>query len=277
MLRINKNWVVIAITLILSYLFLNFSNKFYFTENNSHGSSLSNKRMVFIDSELSEKSYFKENGIVVHEISNFDQLLDKITKESNVTVIDIFIHSDKQKIIIGQDIITIDNIERYQPKLNKFGQYLPADAHINLLGCDIAKTLEGKALIDLFAKYTGVTVAASDDKTGLTELGGDWDLEYVTHMSVLKLSQVPLFYQSYPAILSHDASYIHPTKIDPSTTDTDGDGVMDDVDVDDDNDGILDTIERDAFCVVAGTNYIVSCLFFTCRYRKCSGYTLWST
>ncbi|WP_058119740.1 GEVED domain-containing protein [Photobacterium kishitanii] len=256
MLRINKNWVVIAITLILSYLFLNFSNKFYFTENNSHGSSLSNKRMVFIDSELSEKSYFKENGIVVHEISNFDQLLDKITKESNVTVIDIFIHSDKQKIIIGQDIITIDNIERYQPKLNKFGQYLPADAHINLLGCDIAKTLEGKALIDLFAKYTGVTVAASDDKTGLTELGGDWDLEYVTHMSVLKLSQVPLFYQSYPAILSHDASYIHPTKIDPSTTDTDGDGVMDEVDVDDDNDGILDTIERDAFCVAAGTNYI---------------------
>ncbi|OBU33236.1 GEVED domain-containing protein [Photobacterium kishitanii] len=38
-------------------------------------------------------------------------------------------------------------------------------------------------------------------------------------------------------------TYEHPSIVDPSTTDTDNDGVMDDIDVDDDNDGILDVDE----------------------------------
>ncbi|XPP92879.1 GEVED domain-containing protein [Photobacterium leiognathi subsp. mandapamensis] len=40
-------------------------------------------------------------------------------------------------------------------------------------------------------------------------------------------------------------TYTHPSIINPSTTDTDNDGVMDDIDVDDDNDGILDVDEMD--------------------------------
>ncbi|MZG58649.1 hypothetical protein E5A76_19660, partial [Photobacterium sp. CAIM 1937] len=40
--------------------------------------------------------------------------------------------------------------------------------------------------------------------------------------------------------------YTHPSISNPSTTDTDNDGVMDDIDVDDDNDGILDVDEIDS-------------------------------
>ncbi len=43
-------------------------------------------------------------------------------------------------------------------------------------------------------------------------------------------------------------TYEHPSIVDPSTTDTDNDGVMDDIDVDDDNDGILDVDEGVASC-----------------------------
>ncbi|MGD6734827.1 beta strand repeat-containing protein [Photobacterium leiognathi subsp. mandapamensis] len=38
-------------------------------------------------------------------------------------------------------------------------------------------------------------------------------------------------------------TYTHPSIVNPATTDTDNDGVMDDIDVDDDNDGILDCDE----------------------------------
>ncbi|PTB30926.1 GEVED domain-containing protein, partial [Photobacterium phosphoreum] len=38
-------------------------------------------------------------------------------------------------------------------------------------------------------------------------------------------------------------TYEHPSIVSPSTTDTDNDGVMDDIDIDDDNDGILDVDE----------------------------------
>ncbi len=49
--------------------------------------------------------------------------------------------------------------------------------------------------------------------------------------------------------------YTHPSIVNPSTTDTDNDGVMDDIDVDDDNDGILD-VDESVFCVAGGTNYM---------------------
>ncbi|WP_159458236.1 DUF4347 domain-containing protein, partial [Photobacterium andalusiense] len=216
------------------------------------------KRITVVDAHLFEQPYFKENAISILKIKNISQIIAKIESESEseIQILDIFAHSEAGKIIIGQDQITLNNIDQYKNTLTILGRHLANNAHINLLGCDIAQTDAGKLLVDKFAQYTGVSVAASNDKTGASELGGDWDLEYITHDNKTKLAQLPFTYQSYPAILSHDSEYVHPTKIDPSTTDTDGDGVMDDVDVDDDNDGILDAIERDAFCVAAGTDYI---------------------
>ena len=51
---------------------------------------------------------------------------------------------------------------------------------ILLYGCDLASGVEGVALVDQLAGIVGADVAASDDLTGATEKGGDWDLEYST-------------------------------------------------------------------------------------------------
>ena len=253
MRSINKKTRIIMVGL-LSACFL-FQLQQIIKHINVSGNS--DVRITVIDSKLSDKSYFKDNNIPINEISGVQQLLATIKNNNNdIEVVDLFAHSNAEKIIIGNDVITLDNIDNYQQTLHHIGQSLANNAHINLLGCDIAQTDKGKLLVDKFAQYTGVSVAASVDQTSMPALKGDWDLEYITHDNKTKLAQLPFIYQSYPAILSHDSAYVHPTKIDPSTTDTDGDGVMDDIDVDDDNDGILDAIERDAFCVVAGTNYI---------------------
>ncbi|WP_235011230.1 DUF4347 domain-containing protein, partial [Photobacterium aquimaris] len=124
-----------------------------------------------------------------------------------MNLIDIFSHSEAEKIIIGQDEITLNNIDNYKQQLNQLGQHLSEHAHINLLGCDIAQTDAGKLLVDKFAQYTGVSVAASNDKTGASELGGDWDLEYVSKVN--RFTYFPSdfsLYKEYPSVLGDIAN-----------------------------------------------------------------------
>ncbi|SMY18047.1 GEVED domain-containing protein [Photobacterium aquimaris] len=194
--------------------------------------------LTVIDSQLLNKSYFKDNNIPVEKISSVEQLITIIKDNHHVNLIDIFSHSEAEKIIIGQDEITLNNIDNYKQQLNQLGQYLSEHTHINLLGCDIAKTQAGKLLVDKFSQYIGVSVAASTDATGHKAKGGDWDLEYLTAAPInLDLAYLKHRYSSYPEVLYDPATY------DPATTDTDGDGHMDSVDIDDDNDGILDSEE----------------------------------
>ncbi|MCG3866309.1 GEVED domain-containing protein, partial [Photobacterium sp. Ph6] len=96
--------------------------------------------------------------------------------------------------------------------------------------------------VDKFSQYSGVTVAASTDATGHKDKGGDWDLEYLTAPIHYDLAYLQHRYRTYSDVLYDPATY------DPATTDTDNDGVMDDIDVDDDNDGILDVDEGVASC-----------------------------
>ena len=49
-----------------------------------------------------------------------------------------------------------------------------------IYGCNLAESADGAALVNSLSKITGADVAASDDLTGNSILGGDWDLEYKT-------------------------------------------------------------------------------------------------
>ncbi|MEM6801725.1 MAG: DUF4347 domain-containing protein, partial [Bacteroidota bacterium] len=46
--------------------------------------------------------------------------------------------------------------------------------HLNIYGCEFAKGVGGKMELDFLAKELGITIAASDDTTGID---GDWELE----------------------------------------------------------------------------------------------------
>ncbi|PTB30897.1 DUF4347 domain-containing protein, partial [Photobacterium phosphoreum] len=169
-----NNKMRFSIILAISVAFL-LSCIFMFTNDKTKVVSL-----TVIDSQLSNKSYFKDNNIPIEKISGVEQLITIIKNNHHVSVIDIFAHSEAEKIIIGQDEITLNNIDSYKQQLHQLGQYLSEHTHINLLGCDIAKTPAGKLLVDKFSQYIGVSVAASTDATGHYEKGGDWDLEYLT-------------------------------------------------------------------------------------------------
>ena len=55
---------------------------------------------------------------------------------------------------------------------------LTDDADLLFYGCNLAESSEGEAFISSISALTGADVAASDDSTGSSELGGDWSLEF---------------------------------------------------------------------------------------------------
>ena len=65
-------------------------------------------------------------------------------------------------------------------RIKQWGSALSNDADLLLYGCDVAKSDAGRALVDALSRLTGADVAASEDATGNTALGGDWNLEYYT-------------------------------------------------------------------------------------------------
>ncbi len=106
------------------------------------------------------------NYIKVSDFNSLNETLSQIKNRPNV--VDLFAHGHDEKIILGKDTIT----------LQQLGRLLGNTGHINVLGCDVAKSSRGKALIDKIADYTGLSVAASDDKTGSSTLGaiGRWSI-----------------------------------------------------------------------------------------------------
>ncbi|MCG3865781.1 MULTISPECIES: GEVED domain-containing protein [unclassified Photobacterium] len=187
---INKGIFLFAIVILLLSLFFMKQTSDY-------------KRITVVDAHSLDLSYFKENAISILKIKNIAQIVAKIESESEIQILDIFAHGEAGKIIIGQDQITLNNIDQYKNTLTILGRHLADDAHINLLGCDIAQTEAGKLLVDKFSQYTGVSVAASDDKTGSATLGGDWELEYVTQPLLFNNKYTIKTYANYSNILAN--------------------------------------------------------------------------
>ncbi|ABK42947.1 Cadherin [Magnetococcus marinus MC-1] len=59
----------------------------------------------------------------------------------------------------------------------EIGTMLNQDGHIDLLGCEVAGSVQGDMLVSLISDIAGRAVAASDDATGNAASGGDWVLE----------------------------------------------------------------------------------------------------
>ncbi|MEM7455134.1 MAG: DUF4347 domain-containing protein [Planctomycetota bacterium] len=149
----------------------------------------------------------------------------------------ILSHGDDGHIQLGTGTLHHGNIESYAGEIASWSTSISADADIMIYGCNLAETEFGHSLIESVAMLTGADVAASDDITGASELGGDWDLE----VNVGDVNYASLGAASWDGVL---------------LTDTDGDGVGDANDLDSDNDGISDADEHHELSEIAASEYL---------------------
>lgn len=96
---------------------------------------------------------------------------------SHLDAIHLLSHGNTGSLDLGEVTLTTDNLAQYSNLLAQIGAALTEEGDLLVYGCNVAEGAQGSAFVEQLAQYTGADVAASDDRTGNSVLGGDWVLE----------------------------------------------------------------------------------------------------
>ncbi|MGK7909826.1 MAG: DUF4347 domain-containing protein, partial [Synechococcus sp.] len=112
-----------------------------------------------------------ENSNGVEAVANY------LSGYQDLSSLHFVTHGEDGSIKLGNATLDINTLTSYSEDLSTWGQALAADGDILFYGCNIAAGQEGTAFLDDISTLTGADIAASDDLTGSSALGGDWVLE----------------------------------------------------------------------------------------------------
>ena len=79
---------------------------------------------------------------------------------------------------LGGTDLSAENLAQYEDQITAWSGGLTQEADILLYGCEVAHSEDGQWLVDQIGEWSGADIAASDDLTGHSDLGGDWTFEY---------------------------------------------------------------------------------------------------
>jgi len=90
----------------------------------------------------------------------------------------IVAHGSDAEIQLGGTTLNSDNLQEFQNELSSWMSGLALGSDILLYGCEVAQTEEGQWFVDQIGQWTGADIASSNDLTGHSDLGGDWEFEH---------------------------------------------------------------------------------------------------
>ena len=146
------------------------------------------KSLVFIDTRIDNyQSLAAEinEGTEIYFLDANQDGIEQITAQlekhklnnNPIDSVHILSHGNSGQILLGYSNLDIDNIETYKEQLQQWQNYLGENADIFLYGCNVAEG-KGEKFIEKFSQFTGADIAASIDKTGNIDKGGNWNLEF---------------------------------------------------------------------------------------------------
>lgn len=132
---------------------------------------------------LSQDSASERNIEVVvldNDRDGVSQLSDLLASRSDLDAVHLISHGSDGEVDVGNTQLNFDTLSDNLSAISGWGEAFADDGELLIYGCDLASTDLGVLLVDALSAATGQDVAASDDLTGASGLGGDWDLEYRT-------------------------------------------------------------------------------------------------
>ncbi|MBT0963453.1 DUF4347 domain-containing protein [Denitromonas iodatirespirans] len=133
--------------------------------------------------------------------SALDQISDILARYQNLDALHLVSHGSEGAVYLGAETLSLATLADQADTLAAWGGALSATGDILLYGCDVALGEAGMAFVSRFAAATGADIAASDDATGASWLGGDWDLE-ARHGEVEKATAVAPQFAAYDGLLA---------------------------------------------------------------------------
>ena len=145
------------------------------------------KTFIFIDAAVSDPSAIIASADPSAEIYILDpasdglaQIASVLANETNIAAVHIISHGNSGELVLGNMSYDASDLAAHAEDLAIIGNALGEDGDILLYGCNIASSENGIEYLDTLAALTGADIAASDDDTGASTLGGNWDLEVAT-------------------------------------------------------------------------------------------------
>lgn len=144
------------------------------------------KEVAFIDTSVADWQTLRDGVKAGVEVVLLDGSKDGLTQmaewaqgKSGYDAVHVLSHGAEGQITLGTLTLTGATAETRAADLATLGSALTESGDLLLYGCEVA-TGGGEAFITRIGDLTGADVAASDDLTGASALGGDWDLERAT-------------------------------------------------------------------------------------------------
>ncbi|OKH52130.1 hypothetical protein NIES2101_15965 [Calothrix sp. HK-06] len=141
--------------------------------------------LAFVDTSVSNYESLIQGitpGTEVHILKAGQDAVTQITevllRHQGISSLHIFSHGSAGSLDFASSSLNAYNIRGYTEQLQVWGNALKPNADILLYGCNVAENALGKTFVELIHQITGADIAASNDLTGNTTKGGDWELEY---------------------------------------------------------------------------------------------------
>ncbi|WP_375474605.1 DUF4347 domain-containing protein [uncultured Nostoc sp.] len=165
--------------------------------------------LVFIDPQVENyqslvAGVLPNTSVVVldPDQNGIEQISQVLATHREINSLHIVSHGAPGQVYLGNSQLSYETLNHYARQLMDWANVLSADAQLLLYGCEVGKTEQGKAFVQRLSELTGAVVAASNDLTGSTALGGDWELEVSTGAIVPALAFQPKVMAAYASVLT---------------------------------------------------------------------------
>jgi Ca2+-binding RTX toxin-like protein len=152
-------------------------------------------QIVFIDRQLADYEVLAAGVLADIEVYLLDPGLDGIRQitqvlatRRSIDTIHLVSHGSAGSIQLGSADLSVESIDRYSQELQQWAARLAPDAVLSIYGCEVGKGDRGAALVYRLSELLGVSVAASETKTGSAALDGNWELEVRTGKQPVRLA-----------------------------------------------------------------------------------------
>ncbi len=171
--------------------------------------------LVFVDSgvgnyeQLIDDLNSQGNGSRIFSVfvldsgkNGIEQITDELQNHEDVDAIHILSHGALGSVSLGNIQLNSANLSQYDRQISLWQNALDQNADILIYGCELVGNEEGEELTTELSLLTGADVAASTDKTGSSQQGGDWELEFSTGVIETEIAISRQTQQSWNGLLA---------------------------------------------------------------------------
>jgi protocatechuate 3,4-dioxygenase beta subunit len=189
-------------------------NKIQKANSNSFPTFSVTQQIVFIDSQIEDYQSLAKGVIQGTEVIILDANRNGIAQITEVlsqkpySAIHIVSHGSPGCLYLGNTQLSLDTLNKYQNYLRTWfdspTSLIPYAPTLLVYGCNVAAGDAGEEFLTKLHNLTGAEIAASTTRIGNANLGGNWQLDYLTSKFTPQLAFTSNTKQNYAGIFEEE-------------------------------------------------------------------------